>query len=287
MDLRAVPALDVSAAISFATQLFTTARHDEYPGKLVESLQKLAPFDIFSVTVFAPDTNAVLLDNNLEAFVPRRVIENFLAGTYLLDAVYTACCANVPAGLYRLSDLAPDNYFASDFYNSADFHPCVSDKAGSLAEEIVYMTRPFGEDYLVLSLMRRTSRSNFSAEEFAALKAVEPVVMETMSQHWGNSVARLRNRAKSPTAMLDKAFSTFASDRLSPREQTIAGLLLRGHSTLSVAHTLGIAEGTAKVHRKNIYDKLGISSQSQMFLMFCNYIVNNPELTSPSDRDEG
>ncbi|MEI9402543.1 helix-turn-helix transcriptional regulator [Mesorhizobium argentiipisi] len=273
--------IGASEAIAFANHLFTTVRHDEYPDRLVQSLRELAPFEIYSATIFMPNRHPILLHGNLDDFASAQVIETFLTATYLLDAVYTACCAAVEPGLYRLSDLAPDNYFSSDFYNSADFHPCVSDQAGSLAEEIVYMARPTEGLYVVLSLMRTNSVLPFSADEFSDLKLVAPVVLETMSHHWQAAVGKaLESDANvaAPVSTLDRAFATFANDKLSPREQTIVCLLLRGHSTLSVAHNLDIAEGTAKVHRRNIYDKLGISSQAQMFLMFCSHIINSRDM---------
>ncbi|MBL8577751.1 MAG: helix-turn-helix transcriptional regulator [Mesorhizobium sp.] len=222
-----------------------------------------------------PGRPPVMLAGNLEQSVPPHVIENFLTGTYLLDAVYTATCAGVEPGLFRLSDLAPDNYFSSDFYNSADFHPCVSEEAGSLAEEIVYMARPTEGLYLVQSLMRTNNTQPFSDAEFDDLKVVTPLVLETMSTYWHGAGMQALQSGGVPTAsVLDQAFATFAKDKLSPREQTIVSLLLRGHSTLSVAHNLDIAEGTAKVHRRNIYEKLGISSQAQLFLMFCAHIID-------------
>ncbi|MDW6023334.1 helix-turn-helix transcriptional regulator [Mesorhizobium sp. BAC0120] len=270
--------IGAAEAIDFANRLFTTVRLEEYPGKLIQALQELAPFEIYTVTIFIPNRAPLLLYGNLDEFVPPRVIENFLTGTYLLDAVYSACCAGVKPGLFRLSELAPDDYFSSDFYNSADFHPCVSDEKGSLAEEIVYMARPAEDLYLVLSLMRTKRVSPFDDAEFGNLKVVAPVVLETMSSHWQSHVSQARQSdVEPPASTLDKAFATFAKDKLSPREQTIVSLLLRGHSTLSVAHNLDIAEGTAKVHRRNIYEKLGISSQAQMFLMFCSHIIDSQE----------
>jgi DNA-binding NarL/FixJ family response regulator len=130
-----------------------------------------------------------------------------------------------------------------------------------LAEEIVYMARPFDGVYLVLSLMRRKEFSIFT--------------------HWRlqipNDATSSRNQTPSG---LEEAFSTFATHKLSPREQTIVSLLLRGHSTLSIAYSLNIAEGTAKVHRRNIYEKLGISSQGQLFLKFFAHILENKDLSA-------
>lgn len=267
--------LDAKEGIEFATHLFSSKGMDSFPATLIQLLQKIAPFDIFTITVFTPNRRPIFLAGNLENFVPPTVIDKFLSGTYLLDAVYTACCDKISPGLYRLSDLAPDNYFSSDFYNSSDFHPCVSDDAGSLAEEIVYMATPQDDVYLVISLMRAKGLPAFDPMEFENLKLLEPVVLETAVEHWRIPVLNyLEPNIPQSESTLERAFATFAKEKLSPREQTIVSLLLRGHSTLSVAHNLDIAEGTAKVHRRNIYDKLGITSQAEMFLMFCSHVID-------------
>jgi DNA-binding CsgD family transcriptional regulator len=44
--------------------------------------------------------------------------------------------------------------------------------------------------------------------------------------------------------------------------------VLQGHSTESIARHLDISPGTVKIHRKNIYRKLGISTQAQLFASF-------------------
>jgi DNA-binding CsgD family transcriptional regulator len=53
-------------------------------------------------------------------------------------------------------------------------------------------------------------------------------------------------------------------------------LILRGHSNHSISLRLGITEGTAKIHRKAIYDRLDISSQSELFSMFIDFLVVPP-----------
>ena len=82
------------------------------------------------------------------------------------------------------------------------------------------------------------------------------------------------SESRRTAGQLEKAFSEFAKDVLSSREQSVVSLLLRGHATLSIAHNLHIAEGTVKIHRKHIYEKLGINSQAQLFLKFCNYLLD-------------
>ncbi|MNY62113.1 Bacterial regulatory protein, luxR family [compost metagenome] len=49
-------------------------------------------------------------------------------------------------------------------------------------------------------------------------------------------------------------------------------LILRGHSNLSIGKTMNIAEGTVRIHRKNIYRRLGISSQGALFRIFIDHL---------------
>ncbi|MGB5065942.1 MAG: LuxR C-terminal-related transcriptional regulator, partial [Albidovulum sp.] len=43
---------------------------------------------------------------------------------------------------------------------------------------------------------------------------------------------------------------------------------LKGHSAEATSRILGIAPGTVRIHRRNIYSKLGISSQGELFSRF-------------------
>ena len=49
-------------------------------------------------------------------------------------------------------------------------------------------------------------------------------------------------------------------------------MVLRGHSSNSIGRQFQITTGTVKIHRKNIYAKLGISSQSELFSHFISFL---------------
>lgn len=67
---------------------------------------------------------------------------------------------------------------------------------------------------------------------------------------------------------LTKCFENFGEDALTQREREITQLLLRGHSSKSIARELGIAPGTVMVHKRNLFAKLGITSQYELFSSF-------------------
>ncbi len=55
---------------------------------------------------------------------------------------------------------------------------------------------------------------------------------------------------------------------LTKRELEIVTLILKGHSNLSLAAVLSLSPNTVKVHRRQIYAKLTISSQAELFRLF-------------------
>ena len=59
-----------------------------------------------------------------------------------------------------------------------------------------------------------------------------------------------------------------APGKLTDREAEIVEMMLKGHSAKSMARVLGIEAGTAANHKRNIYAKLDIHSQAQLFDMF-------------------
>lgn len=272
-------ALDITATEAFAVaaRLVSSVGTDSYPVSMVESVRRFVPFDFFCVVRYPREGAPVLLNDNLSAATSPQVIADYKAGTYLLDPVYVACHHGSASGVHRQIDLAPDNFSQSEFFCSGQLYPCVSDKANALAEEIVYIFRMPDESCLVLSLMRDKAHKRFDTTEFLRLSMLEPIIRETLIRHWPCSEheAKHQIQPRRPAGELEKAFSEFAKYTLSSREQTVVSLLLRGHSTLSIAHNLCIAEGTVKIHRKHIYEKLCISSQAQLFLKFCNHILED------------
>jgi DNA-binding NarL/FixJ family response regulator len=67
---------------------------------------------------------------------------------------------------------------------------------------------------------------------------------------------------------LDTALKYFGTAFLTDRETQVVQLFLHGHSTKSIAEKLCISPETVKLHRKNSYAKLDVSSQAELFYLF-------------------
>ena len=136
------------------------------------------------------------------------------------------------------------------------------------------------------SLMRAPSRPSFSAHDLRTLRIVEPLVRGIAEMHW-----RTDDRLKTATQVEDgkevlrrtvqDALEARGMPPLTPRELQVVGFVLEGHSSESIANLLDISAGTVRIHRKNIYAKMRISSQRELFSIF----INAPMVsTSPNQR---
>ncbi|MGH6931862.1 MAG: helix-turn-helix transcriptional regulator [Dongiaceae bacterium] len=74
---------------------------------------------------------------------------------------------------------------------------------------------------------------------------------------------------------------------LTPRERDIVQLILEGYPTATIATRLGIGRGTIKNHRKRIYDKLDITSERELFLLYLQWLsgppVDKPATANPAN----
>lgn len=184
-------------------------------------------------------------------------VESYLAGAYVLDPYYRAGLEGAASGFYRLKDLAPSGFHRSEYYRSYYARAGIHDELG-------YVVHVADGGFVNLSL-GRYGPPRFPAAEVARLKAVTPVVLHLVTTHWGRAQGTAAALAGDDArARLEQVFTAFGGERLTPREQEVLRLMLRGHSVKSAARSLGIAIDTIKLHRKNIYAKLGVASQAAL-----------------------
>jgi DNA-binding CsgD family transcriptional regulator len=113
----------------------------------------------------------------------------------------------------------------------------------------------------------------FSQKEFLALEALFPFVAAAVQRHWaafgvdaGQGGARVGLRGERRSVAHD--FGSFGVGILTAREREVAEYTLKGHSAESAGQIMGISPGTVRIHRRNIYAKLRINSQGELFSLF-------------------
>ena len=264
-------------------KVVTSLKSPDYPQCLIDALDQLVEFDFSVMFAYRGDERPLCLYDNFGAKRRKIFVTRYQEGPYLLDPFFQASRNRIAAGLYRIRELAPDRFYQSEYFRSYYI------KTG-LSEEIGFVI-PLPKDVrAVISLMRAGNRQGFSEKEMQRLRTVEPFVRATAEYQWDSLATHFSHSDPDPEHQIleryiDYTFRNFGRSLLSPREREVVGLVLRGHSSDSISKVLGIAAGTVKVHRKNIYAKLGIVSQSELFSIFLNALSHSKDAPAEDKRD--
>jgi DNA-binding CsgD family transcriptional regulator len=81
---------------------------------------------------------------------------------------------------------------------------------------------------------------------------------------FGRIIPREREERGSQEAVLAAAQDLARRGTLTPREQEVLVILVRGRTLAHMQKALNISEGTAKTHVNHIYQKLGIHSREEL-----------------------
>lgn len=260
-----------SAWLANVGKTITAIGGEAFPQILVDAIKSLADFDWCVVFAYYQSERPICPFHTFP--LDRRIIhvDDYLKGPYLLDPFFKACTRRVDTGLYRMRDLAPDRFYQSEYYRSY-----YGDTG--LAEEICYtLYLPKGVA-LVISLMRSGAMSRYSAREFRVLESIVPVVTGLAQRHWQDMPEKFdlkpdENAIYQERTFIENTVSSLFGKRITPRETQVVAQVLEGHSSDSIAKDLGITVGTVRIHRRNIYAKLRISSQQELFSIFFKKIT--------------
>ena len=194
------------------------------------------------------------------------IIDRYFSGGYLLDPFCLAVEQGLAEGFYHLEEIAPDNFFDSEYYKTYYL------KTGC-SEDSFYLIDTGHDSQVSVSLFQGFGGESLRAEQLNLLRAVEPLVREFISEFGRRGLAHsaviesddLKQRVQS-------AFENFGCDVLTEREREVAHMVLRGHSVKSTASQMSISPETVRMHRKNLYLKLEVGSQSELFALFIEWL---------------
>lgn len=248
-------------------EIFARLGQPELPVVLVEALRGLASFDHAAVFGYPPKRRPVFLYDGFSSDEQRSAVTPYLRGTYLSDPFYEACRRAVAPGLYRMEHLLTDCASDASGAHPGYVSPCISEEPGVLAEEIGFLANTPTDTYVVLSLMRSAERPPFSETEVDVLREIEPIVRYLLSPQWPRlSVPKAGQEVGTRFAdRIEAEVAGFGSGALTAREAEVVRLVFRGCSTGAISEALSISTATVKIHRRNIYAKLNIASQGQLF----------------------
>lgn len=214
-----------------------------------------------SLLAFHRDAPPESIHHSMAPQRARHYLDRYLAGPYLLDPLYQLALRPDKPAMCRFRDTQPDRFRASEYYRQYV-------ERTHLVDEMDFLLTVSKTSTLVLVCGRTEKR--FSRSELNHLKLLEPIIRAAMQKVWDDHVDNSlpANRDYNMHKRLIRCFENFGEGQLTQREREITQLLLRGHSSKSIARELGIAPGTVMVHKRNLFAKLGITSQYELFSRF-------------------
>jgi hypothetical protein len=103
-------------------------------------------------------------------------INSYLRAAYSTDPYYTAFLEKTPARLYTLREIAPADFYQTEYFGEYYRHT-------NVADEVAYLVPVADDSAIHISLTRLWSELPFSEAEIESLRALEPVIMAAVERH--------------------------------------------------------------------------------------------------------
>lgn len=251
---------------------------------LAAALNALTPIESMMISLERKGLPPQLLhERGIVGAYRDEIINRYFSRGYLLDPFCLAVESGLAEGFYHLSEIAPDDFFSSEYYKTYYL------KTGG-AEDSYYIVDLDPQSKISLCMFQGLSGERFASKPLALLRAVEPLVRELIRRFGtGGLQPLLRQAHQDPlpapapanfNQQIEAAFMSFGQPLLTAREREIAHLILRGHSVKSTAKVLEISPETVRMHRKNLYTKLAVNSQAELFALFIDWLTQPAPATS-------
>ena len=252
--------MDAEESEILLARTIKSLNEDQFAQNLNLWLRALVHQDNTTILTYFRDQTPRLLMTDAETSEVHRNMESvYLRGAYLLDPFYELHHSGAEAGLYRISEIAPDQFNRNRYFN--DYY-----RRTTLIDEIAFVVWPSPEIGVHVCLGRdERSGQKFSSRERLAAKQVSPIVEALVCANW----AKLRFGSDDcKERVVDRMIRLIAETQdinLTNRQAEVALLVLQGHSSTSIGLRLGISPQTVKVFRKQLYKRCEVSSQAELF----------------------
>lgn len=236
---------------------------EDYYKNFSQACEYLSGYDSALVVWLSTEHRPIHLYDDVPETFSKATMQPWFEGAYLLDPFYQLFLDNAADGVYALSDIAPDNFFDSEYAHT------YYGRTG-LIDECDVLVNLDNDHAILVSLGRREGHGPADAD-VAALTLAFPVLAQLCRKQQSAGDGEINF-----SAPLNKAFLNFGKDHLSKRECEVIQLILKGHSNKSIALLLDISVDTVKVFNKRFHTKLNISSQAELFSLFLEAISMVP-----------
>lgn len=230
--------------------------------KLCEWLRGSCGFDNVAIVAFFQDRRPeVFFARATEERVFERIDSDYVGGAYLLDPFYNLHKEVAPEGLYRLADVAPDQFHRNEYF--ATYY-----RRTTLVDELAFLAHPAPGVSITVCIGRdATTAAKFSARDLSTTRQMASIVNALVAMNWRDLRSGDATAHKNIVEILRNRLLEDQGVALSPRQSEVAFLILQGHSSTSIGLNLGISPQTVKVIRKQLYKKCRITSQGELYYL--------------------
>lgn len=249
-------------------QLIEGLDRPNFWAQLVRLIQQHVPFDSWVALQFSSaERPLVFAECPAQDGSPDELFQDYLRGLYLLDPFYIASRERPHSGLFRLAEVAPEHFELTEYYQRYF-------RLNVVADEVQFNCQLDPDRTLCLSL---GCTQRFSPEQIALLAMIHPWVVALLRQRMpfemrepatSPAQAAVVPRADTWRERLETSVQQSRGAQLTARELDVGRLMLSGCSSKEIARKLDISAETVRVHKKHMYSKLGIKSQSELFSIF-------------------
>lgn len=217
-------------------------------------------FDSWVVMVFQQDQSPCLVHEGDTTNIEDELFGSYIRSFYLDDPFYQFSMKNDVQGVYRLDEVASPDFRFSDYFSDYFQNNVIEDEIQLLTP---YMHDSGSRCVLSLSL---GARRHFTQDEYGLLVLLSAWLLPLLKLATQSTLSEIQMPEKQMgRASLEAKLRDSNESNLTEREIETALLLLSGQSTKGIAAHLGISPETVKVHRRHLYEKVGVTSQVEFF----------------------
>src|SRR6056300_1395 len=228
---------------------------------LFDAISKVVAISYPQVWLYHRDLPPQVLAHDIPATAIPAQIDDYLEGPYREDPFYQVSMNHPRNTIYRLGRVSAnlkESVYYQDYYGET-----------GTVDELVFLAKLDDGSVINLSVMRLPKQGEYSDSEYQLLYALSPSISALIRAHSRSQQFAIDYLIQPGIDyQIDQAFKTFGSSILSPREHEVLELMLKGYSAEVGAERLDIALETYRRHRKNLYKKLDINSQADLFSLF-------------------
>ena len=143
---------------------------DDFLSLFSQTLQAISPYGSSVIFGYVSDKAPVLLYSDLAAKDQKLTLDVYMRGGYLLDPFYTATQKKPIEGLFRLVDMAPDDFYLTEYFLTYY-------QATRLKDEMALLFNLSDDVSIIISLGVRDDFLGDIEQEFAQIELVKPILI--------------------------------------------------------------------------------------------------------------